>query len=73
MTQRTIRFYDTTLRDGEQMPGVAISREKRLQIATALDQTGLDEIEIGFAASGKASVGFSALMAGSSHLVILAR
>jgi methanogen homocitrate synthase len=54
MMPRTIRFYDTTLRDGEQMPGVAFSREKRLRIATALDQIGVDEIEIGFAASGAA-------------------
>lgn len=49
---RTIYFSDTTLRDGEQAPGVAFNREKRIAIAQALDQLGVDEIELGFAASG---------------------
>lgn len=47
------RIYDTTLRDGEQMPGVAFTLEERLAIASALDRMGIDEIEIGFAASGE--------------------
>jgi isopropylmalate/homocitrate/citramalate synthase len=47
-----IRIYDTTLRDGAQMPGVAFTPRQQLDIATALDELGLDEIEIGFAASG---------------------
>lgn len=46
-----IKFYDTTLRDGEQMPEVAFSREKRIKIARGLDDIGIDEIEIGFSAS----------------------
>jgi isopropylmalate/homocitrate/citramalate synthase len=46
-------FFDTTLRDGEQMPGVSFDREQRLTIARALDEIGVDDIEIGFAASGK--------------------
>ncbi len=49
-----VRFYDTTLRDGEQMPRVAFSRAQRCEIALALDALGLDEIELGFAASGPA-------------------
>jgi isopropylmalate/homocitrate/citramalate synthase len=49
---RTIAFSDTTLRDGEQAPGIAFGRQKRIAIAKALDELGVDEIEIGFAASG---------------------
>jgi methanogen homocitrate synthase len=47
-----VRFYDSTLRDGEQMPGVSFSLDRRLEIARALDDLGLDAIETGFAASG---------------------
>ncbi|WP_420835143.1 homocitrate synthase family protein [Pyrobaculum ferrireducens] len=47
---RTIRIFDTTLRDGEQMPGVALSPGEKLQIALALDEAGVDMIEAGFAA-----------------------
>ena len=52
LQKRTVLFYDTTLRDGEQMPGVTFDRETRLRIARALDSLGIDEIEIGFAVSG---------------------
>jgi isopropylmalate/homocitrate/citramalate synthase len=47
-----VRIYDTTLRDGAQMPGVAFTRQQQLDIASALDELGVDEIEVGFAASG---------------------
>ncbi|ABP51609.1 homocitrate synthase family protein [Pyrobaculum arsenaticum] len=50
---RTIRIFDTTLRDGEQMPGVALSPSEKLQIALALDEAGVDMIEAGFAAVSK--------------------
>ncbi|WP_371483372.1 hypothetical protein [Kitasatospora sp. NBC_00315] len=49
---RTVRFYDSTLRDGAQAPGVAFNRDQQLRIALALDALGVDEIETGFAASG---------------------
>ncbi len=52
MARRLVHIYDTTLRDGEQMPGVAFSLDQRLRIAKALDEAGIDEMEIGFAASG---------------------
>ena len=48
-----VTFYDTLLRDGEQMPEIAFDRAARLRIAHALDDLGLTEIEIGFAASGR--------------------
>jgi methanogen homocitrate synthase len=52
-TKKLIRFYDSTLRDGEQMPGVAFDRPTRIRIAKALDSLGIDELDIGIAASGK--------------------
>ena len=43
-----IRIFDTTLRDGEQSPGVSITPEQKVQIAAKLDQLGVDAIEAGF-------------------------
>ncbi len=43
-----VRIFDTTLRDGEQTPGVALSPEQKLNIAKKLDELGVDAIEAGF-------------------------
>uniref|UniRef100_A0A7C4D0B8 2-isopropylmalate synthase n=1 Tax=Ignisphaera aggregans TaxID=334771 RepID=A0A7C4D0B8_9CREN len=43
-----VRLLDTTLRDGEQMPGVDLSAEQKLEIALLLDELGVDSIEAGF-------------------------
>ena len=43
-----VRIFDTTLRDGEQTPGVSLSPEKKLNIAKKLDELGVDAIETGF-------------------------
>ena len=50
MTDTTpIQIFDTTLRDGEQSPGAAMTHEEKLQIAELLDEMGVDIIEAGFA------------------------
>lgn len=43
-----VRIFDTTLRDGEQTPGVALAPEQKLNIAKKLDVLGVDAIEAGF-------------------------
>ena len=43
-----ITIYDTTLRDGEQTPGVCFGFEEKLEIARKLDQFKIDQIEAGF-------------------------
>jgi D-citramalate synthase len=48
-----ILLLDTTLRDGEQTPGVSLTPEKKLRIAVKLDELGVDFIEAGFAAASQ--------------------
>src|ERR1700757_3243676 len=43
-----VRFYDTTLRDGEQTVGVVLSPQQKLEIARHLDTLGVGRIEAGF-------------------------
>jgi isopropylmalate/homocitrate/citramalate synthase len=43
---RRIRLLDSTLREGEQHPGISFTNEQRLQIARMLDTFGVDQIEI---------------------------
>jgi 2-isopropylmalate synthase len=48
---RTIRIFDTTLRDGEQSPGASMNVEEKVQVAKQLARLGVDIIEAGFAFS----------------------
>jgi 2-isopropylmalate synthase len=50
MSDRLV-IFDTTLRDGEQSPGAAMSRDEKLRIARQLEKLGVDVIEAGFAAA----------------------
>src|SRR5512135_900883 len=45
---KPVRFYDTTLRDGEQTVGVVLNPEQKLEIARKLDELGVARIEAGF-------------------------
>ena len=50
MTDKLI-IFDTTLRDGEQSPGAAMTRDMKIRIARQLEKLGVDIIEAGFAAA----------------------
>lgn len=44
-------IFDTTLRDGEQVPGCQLNTIEKIQVAKALEQLGVDVIEAGFPVS----------------------
>lgn len=44
-------IFDTTLRDGEQSPGAAMTKEEKIRVARQLERLGVDVIEAGFAAA----------------------
>jgi 2-isopropylmalate synthase len=51
MKLRRITIFDTTLRDGEQSPGIALAPDEKAEIAEQLERLGVDVIEAGFPAS----------------------
>lgn len=48
MSKEKVQIFDTTLRDGEQVPGCKLNTEQKLIIAKRLDDLGVDVIEAGF-------------------------
>ena len=48
MAKEKVHIFDTTLRDGEQVPGCKLNTEQKLHIASRLDELGVDVIEAGF-------------------------
>jgi 2-isopropylmalate synthase len=51
MSAEKINIFDTTLRDGEQVPGCKLKMEQKIRLAEMLDQLGVDVIEAGFPVS----------------------
>lgn len=60
-----VLFSDTTLRDGEQMPGATLEPHEKLRIAKALEQAGVHSLDAGFPASSAADVEAIRLMIGT--------
>ena len=48
MSKELIKIFDTTLRDGEQVPGCKLETIKKIEVALRLDELGVDIIEAGF-------------------------
>lgn len=63
---RTIRIFDTTLRDGEQSPGCSMNLNEKIEVAKQLEALKVDIIEAGFAA---ASPGDAAAIAAIADVV----
>jgi len=51
MSKKKIHIFDTTLRDGEQVPGCKLNHEQKLKVARRLELLGVDVLEAGFPVS----------------------
>ena len=68
---RRIKVLDTTLRDGEQSPGIALRPQEKGEIALTLERLGVDVIEAGFAASSPGDfAGVAAAAEAVSHVTV---
>ena len=48
MPNKRIQIFDTTLRDGEQVPGCQLNTDEKIEVAIALEALGVDVMEVGF-------------------------
>ena len=53
---RTVKIFDTTLRDGEQSPGCSMNLNEKIEVAKQLEALKVDIIEAGFAAASPTPV-----------------
>src|ERR1700744_119333 len=65
-TDNKIFIFDTTLRDGEQVPGCKLNTKEKIEVAQALEALGVDIIEAGFPISSPGD--FESVAAISSHV-----
>jgi 2-isopropylmalate synthase len=68
VSRSRIRVFDTTLRDGEQSPGIALQPDEKVEIARQLERLGVDVIEAGFA--GASSGDFEGVRAVASAVTV---
>ena len=70
-TMKRIRILDTTLRDGEQTPGIHWSRSQKVELARQLEKLGVDVIEAGFPASSAGDAEAVAAVASSCRTAVV--
>ncbi|MBX3451983.1 MAG: pyruvate carboxyltransferase [Planctomycetaceae bacterium] len=66
-----VLFSDTTLRDGEQMPGATLDPDEKLRIALALEEAGVHSLDAGFPASSEYDVAAIRKMVGRVRRCVL--
>ena len=60
MTKERLYLFDTTLRDGQQTPGIDFSVEDKILVASLLDQLGIDYVEGGYPGANPTDTAFFA-------------
>ena len=58
MTKERLYLFDTTLRDGQQTPGIDFSVEDKILVARLLDQLGVDYVEGGYPGANPTDTAF---------------
>lgn len=66
-----VLFSDTTLRDGEQMPGATLEPQDKLEIALALERAGVHSLDAGFPASSEQDIAAIQMMVGKVKKPVL--
>lgn len=73
MDNTRIQIFDTTLRDGEQVPGCKLNKDQKLRLARTLEELGVDVIEAGFPISSPGDFdAVSAISAAAGEVTICA-
>ena len=67
-----VKIFDTTLRDGEQSPGISLNKQEKLEIAHQLARLGVDIIEAGFPISSSGDFEAVQAIAREVHGLVIA-